>query len=260
MPFPLANTGEKTNAPVQVKTEQNAPFQSIFPPSLKGQPEELLAQALAQAAQALAQAAQALTGAHLPSHLPPPHSHPHPLQAAANEFLIAKARAGLTRHYLQSLRWSLSHFLEGWENLLLHEIKPADIEEFITSPAWNNTTRKNVITDLRTFFSWCQRRGLAATNPALAVDKPRPSDHPPGIHTPEQVRRILDLAYQRDRDLMRLLAIQYFAGPPQPRPPWSPPARSAPPSGSTSPASAPKTPRKSSWAPPWPPWWRITWP
>lgn len=79
-------------------------------------------------------------------------------------------------------------------------------------PQWGHTTRKGLVTDLRTFFSWCQRRGWLDHNPALAVDKPRPLDRPPGIHTPEQVRLILATAHALDRDVMRLLAIQYFAG------------------------------------------------
>ena len=47
---------------------------------------------------------------------------------------------------------------------------------------------------VRTLFAWAIARGELAANPALGVDLPMTTPPPPGIHTPEQVRRVLETA------------------------------------------------------------------
>lgn len=66
--------------------------------------------------------------------------------------------------------------------------------------------------DARTLFAFALRRDLVRTNPAAAVEMPRREDLPPGIHTPAQVKRVLETARGTDLDVCRLLAVQYFAG------------------------------------------------
>ena len=39
-----------------------------------------------------------------------------------------------------------------------------------------------------------------------------PSGHAPGIHTPEEVRMVLETARKADPDILRHLAVRYFAG------------------------------------------------
>jgi integrase len=131
---------------------------------------------------------------------------------AANEFLVAKARAQVSRPYLRQLRWTLNHFLKDGPQGPAVSITPRQVEDFVCRESWQPATRRNVLTDLRTFFGWLVKRGYLATSPAGAVDKPRLVDRPPGIHTPDQVAQVLETARSVDLEVCRLLAIQYFAG------------------------------------------------
>ena len=65
---------------------------------------------------------------------------------------------------------------------------------------------------MRVLFAWGVTRGVLAANPALGVDMPAQESLPPGIHTPAQVRTVLAAARTIDLNVMRCLAIRYFAG------------------------------------------------
>lgn len=79
-------------------------------------------------------------------------------------------------------------------------------------PEWGTAARRSCLIDARTLFSFGVRRGYLEKNPALAVEMPRREWKPPGIHTPEQVQTVLEAARRVDLDVLRLLAVQYFAG------------------------------------------------
>lgn len=78
--------------------------------------------------------------------------------------------------------------------------------------SWAPATRKSFLFDLRTFFAWAVKRGHLLASPAAPVDFPTLSPDPPGIHTPEQVRQVLETARRQDADVCRHLALRYFAG------------------------------------------------
>src|ERR1035441_3992548 len=55
--------------------------------------------------------------------------------------------------------------------------------------------------------------GSRASRPACGVELPRaPATAPIGVHTPDQVRQVLDTARRADLDVCRVLAVRYFAG------------------------------------------------
>jgi site-specific recombinase XerD len=78
--------------------------------------------------------------------------------------------------------------------------------------SWAPATRKSFLFDLRTFFAWAVKRGHLLASPAAPVDFPTLSPDPPGIHTPEQVRQVLETARRLDPDVCRHFALRYFAG------------------------------------------------
>ena len=67
---------------------------------------------------------------------------------------------------------------------------------------------------LRNVFTWAVTRGQLAGNVALGVDLPSDDSEtePPGIHTPAEVRTVLETARKHDLNAMRCLAVRYFAG------------------------------------------------
>lgn len=173
--------------------------------------------ALADAAAALHAAASALAGSSAPSLSvsPPPTAPPDDTVTvldAVNELLVAKVRAGRSDQYVRQLRHAFDLFARGRSRRPLASITAAEIEEWMSATHCAARTRKGRLQYLRLLFGFGLRRGYCASNPAAAVDVPTLSADPPGIHTPAQVRQVLDAARAWSPRLTRVLALRYFAG------------------------------------------------
>lgn len=135
-----------------------------------------------------------------------------PLSEAVNQYLVAKARTGRSDRYLRQLRSVLAAFARGRARSPLDALEPLEVERWTLAQGWSERTRRGVLLDLRSFFSWCQSRSLCAGNPVERLEVPSGrSSKPPGIHTPDQVRAVLE-ASRADPDVCRHLALRYFAG------------------------------------------------
>ena len=134
------------------------------------------------------------------------------LGEACNEFLRAKARAGRSDRYLRALRVSLGSFSRGRFNLDLSQIGVADVEQWLDSQNWSNRTKDGYLSDVRTLFNFAVRRGLVTFNPAAAVETPVADAISVTVHTPEQVRAVLEFSRDWDLNLCRCLAVRYFTG------------------------------------------------
>jgi len=131
---------------------------------------------------------------------------------AVNRFLVARARAGRSDRYLRQLRVVLAEFAKGRSSVPLSSITPADVERWMEGHGWAPKTRRSYLLDVRGWLSWCQRRAWIRSNPAVAVDVPcLPPSDPPAIHTPDHVQQVMAAARSHP-DVMRLLAVRYFAG------------------------------------------------
>ncbi len=152
---------------------------------------------------------------------PVPNSHSHTpagshcdatVAETINDFLIAKARAGRSDRYLRALKNSLSKFAKGRSRQPLDAVTTEQIEDWLAQSDWAPRTRKGYLLDVRTLYNFAVRRGYVAENPANAVEAPIPGQSQIGIHTPEQVSAILEMARRHDLNVMRALAVRYFAG------------------------------------------------
>jgi integrase len=162
---------------------------------------------------ALAQAVQGQSLAPNPAPSLPPAVEGVTLTDAVNQLLVGKARTGRGDRYLRQLRCSLAAFCRGRGRRELAAIGADEIERWLLARNVAARTKANSLRDLRLLFAWAQRRGYVARNPALAVELPESRNTAaPGIHTPDQVRRVLEVARERDPQVCRLLAVRYFAG------------------------------------------------
>lgn len=181
-------------------------------------PQREFWQSLLQAARALEKIAAAALGqnsgisnASLP--LPGMDDESSRVVDVVNTFLLAKARAGRSDRYLRQLRVVMMQFTAGRARRPLASITVQEIERWLEDGEWSARTQRGYLSDVRTFFNFAERRGLVAHNPAAGVELPSSEDlAPPKIHTPEEVRRVLECARERDPDVCRLLAVRYFAG------------------------------------------------
>lgn len=173
--------------------------------------------ALANAAQALADVARAAlqqNGLCPVDALSLTHTHPEGLSVGnvVNEFLEAKERAGRSKRYIRALRNSLGKFCRGRSKMALAAVTTAEVENWLHKSKWAARTKAGYLGDVRTLFAWALRRGYVSENVALAVDVARGKERAPGVHTPEEVRTVLETARRMDLNVCRCLAVRYFAG------------------------------------------------
>lgn len=129
-----------------------------------------------------------------------------------NEFLLSKARSGRSDNYTGLLLKELRSFATGREGRAVASITAAEIEDWLYGQEWSPRTQRGRLLTLRNVFSWAMARGELICNPALGVDVPTLENEPPAIHTPAAVRVILETARRVDVNVMRCLAVKYFAG------------------------------------------------
>jgi integrase len=129
------------------------------------------------------------------------------------EFIAVKTRALRSARYLRQLRVSLRSFSKGRANAPLADVKVQDVEAWLFKRKVKVRTMKGNLGDVRSLLTWAKRRGYIPNTDAGAADlPPAEASRPPGIHTPEQVRQVLETARRESLDVMRHLAIRYFAG------------------------------------------------
>jgi len=130
-----------------------------------------------------------------------------------NELLVSKVSQGLRHRYLVQLRLSLASLVRSLPaGARCDEVTAGDVEAWLNRPEWGASARRSYLIDARTLFSFAEARGFVRASPAKLVPVPRVDRPAPGIHSPDQVAQILATARDMDRDVMRMLAIQYFAG------------------------------------------------
>ena len=168
--------------------------------------------ALADAAAALHRVASALSGSPAPPRPATSLSASMPLASAVNELIVSKIRAGRGDEYVRQLRHALAQFSTGRATRALDSITPEEIDSWMSSGDLSARTRKGRLQYVRLLFAFALRRGYCTRNPAVAVDMPTQSADAPGIHTPAQVRTVLEAAQEWSPRLTRVLAIRYFAG------------------------------------------------
>ena len=144
--------------------------------------------------------------------------------AAAAEFLQAKRISGRRLRYLQTLKSRLTAFSVGRSARYIHTMTTADVETFLAGQQIATSTRRGMIIDLRTFFSFCAARGYCSGNPARGVDLPLVDESAPKPLSVPQVANLLRGAlygvtaaqslsgkpYEPDLDVLRWAVVQVF--------------------------------------------------
>ena len=179
-------------------------------------PQTFNLSSLTQALEALGASLQQIARAAGADHSAPPPpslSDSLPLARAVKLYLSSQARLSRSDRYLRQLRVVLHSFTAGRAALLVDQITRVDVTRWVERAEWSPRTQRGYLGDVKCFLGWAQRRGLCALNAASDVRIPKVVDtRTPEVHTPEQVRKILETARRLDPDVCRILAIRYFAG------------------------------------------------
>ena len=76
---------------------------------------------------------------------------------------------GSSKRYMQSLRSVLNRFKFKCGKLVVDEVRHPQITEFVNSYDISLRTRQGYLTDVRSFFSWCEQKGYCEINPVVAA-------------------------------------------------------------------------------------------
>ena len=76
---------------------------------------------------------------------------------------------GVSLRYLQSLRSILNRFKFKCGKLVVDEVRHPQITQFVIGYDISLRTRQGYLTDLRSFFSWCEQKGYCEINPCVAA-------------------------------------------------------------------------------------------
>ena len=169
--------------------------------------------ALAEAALLLYKAASALAGVNPVAFASPPSLSPVPtLAEMVNRLMESKARAGRSDGYLSQLHHCFKHLCKGRGSKRVDQVTTAELESWVYSGEVSPRTVKGRVQYLNTLFTYAGKLGFCPNNPARALELPTLEPDPPGIHTPDEARRVLAEAFKQHRGVARGLAIRYFAG------------------------------------------------
>src|SRR5438552_4047168 len=96
---------------------------------------------------------------------------------------------------------------------MLSSVTPDEIEKWMCAHGWAAKTQRGYLSDVRTLFNFAIRRGYLDLNAASGVEFPAlDGTSTIAIHSPDQVRQVLETARKWDIDVCRHLAVRYFAG------------------------------------------------
>ena len=87
--------------------------------------------------------------------------------------LVDKENDGVSKRYMQSLRSNLNRFKEfikhKCKDLAANDVRHPEITKFVDGYKLSLRSRQGMLTDLRTFFSWCEQKAYCEMNPVIAA-------------------------------------------------------------------------------------------
>jgi site-specific recombinase XerD len=129
--------------------------------------------------------------------------------AAVAELIKLKGAAHKSPRYVNDLGLRLGRFCKSHGERTVASITAKELDEWLAglevAPGTRNTFRR----DIRTLFSFCERRGYCASDPAKRTERAEAVDTPPGILTPAQLAALLTAS---TADVLPVVAIGAFAG------------------------------------------------
>jgi integrase len=133
-------------------------------------------------------------------------------QEVADEFLTSRKAMGCKSKTMTQYDSYMNVIKEEWADENIHEIKQADLEDWLSESEWAPRTRKNYIVTMTTVLNFAISREYCVNNPAAKVPRPILDDKAPGILTPAEATTLLAVSLECTPELTDGLAIGLFAG------------------------------------------------
>lgn len=134
------------------------------------------------------------------------------LVEAIFECVEAKRITGKRDVYVKAFRRALDTFSKDYPNRQVSSIGRMEIEKWIRRGSPALATMRSRYINIQTFFNFCIKRKWAKENPAKEVEPIMADARPPGLHSVDQVRTLLNCALQHDPGVLGYIAPIYFGG------------------------------------------------
>jgi len=131
------------------------------------------------------------------------------LDDAVRELISTKGSAGRTPDYCYHLGLRLGRFNREHPGRTVATFTAKELEAWLVGLNATAGTRNTFRRDLRTLFSFCEKRGYCATNEAAKTDRARDVDKPAEILSIAQAKALLEAC---DKITLPVVAISLFAG------------------------------------------------
>ena len=132
-----------------------------------------------------------------------------PLAESIAELVELRRQSGKSARYCHDLELRLGRFKRDFDGRSVASFSAKELDEWLSglkvAPGTRNTFRR----DLRTLFSFCEKRGYCPTNEARKTERAKAIEKPAEILTPAQSEALLRAC---GPDVLPVAAIGLFAG------------------------------------------------
>jgi len=128
---------------------------------------------------------------------------------AMEELIASRKATGRSDRYCRDLRLRLGRFARDFQQTKVGNIGAAVIDQWLMALSVAPGTRNTFRRDLRTLFSFCERRGYCQTNEAKKTELAKDVDKPAGILSVTKAAALLGAS---DDATLPYIAISLFAG------------------------------------------------
>jgi integrase len=132
-----------------------------------------------------------------------------PINDAVKELVAMKRKAGKSQRYCHDLELRLGRFVKAFDKRTVAGLSAKDLDGWLAGLAVAPGTRNTFRRDLRTLFSFCEKRGYCADNEAAKTERANYTDAPPGILTVAEAAALLAAS---PSEILPYVAIGMFAG------------------------------------------------
>lgn len=131
---------------------------------------------------------------------------------AIADFIKVKSASGKRPAYVGKLRSNLQSFAKKVTRTKVNEVTSEQIEGWARNGAKSLATVRSRLVDVQTLYNFCVRKKWCLKNPVHEIEKIQLEDKPPGIHTVEEVKALLQCALDNDRSILGYIVCCYFGG------------------------------------------------
>ena len=131
---------------------------------------------------------------------------------AISQFVKLKQKMNLRPHTMQQIQWKLGLLAGSFGSYYCHELTPSMFEDWFASRNWKRSTIEGAKAKIGPFLNWCIRENISLNNPLKYIILPKEDESNPYIFLPNQVSKLLDVAFAKDPGLVPYFSIGIFAG------------------------------------------------